>query len=1075
MVSSKNLNERLIGAKVVALLHDPPHKLWVITRAFRGGSTGRVVGVKGGDDRVAGRGVAECNGLLHEVKDDIRAHEREARAVIQRVVVDGGLLEESDVDNYWDVASHADILASAFDRWPLPSESGSEEGGEVVPPEALVNPLNPAFKLRLGATPEPKNICNYIRELGGAVKDAYAKGGLTLAYHTLYALLEPLWYLSVGNYPSPADTRVPTHTVFDHLYASASMVNWVYPGGIKCGTLLHIDLAAVQEWISASRRTGDMWAASWLASALAWAAVRPLVEEYGPDLMLMPTARLNPFYLAWLYNELSEIGANRAADTLRGVLKKLDLLETILEELKTDSGYRLVPRHPVMPVTMTLVVPCMEDGCEYRLTEKVKDSFRSAWRELVVDLANNLSGGYNSLVDPIEDEPPLPLRIVVTRVCLEEEELKKFIRIASKATELAGGEANAEKRLLFPYALAMQARNARASKLATVRPGVAYSVELTKTAWSEGWRYDECTMCGVRPALPDVALEPLRMEGIVSEEEHLCPYCLVKRLAWHTRLLSIGKLIHSKMVALKRFKPRVPPVNVLASADAVAELCKLAGVECRQLKDLVRFLETMDHTYNKNKDIRRLRIEGKDVGSIYDVLEAYFRADTREAVVDKLAEVMSKLFNNVSRQSVAQAMEFSGRYYALIHADGDGVGDALWGRLGYHEEDAERYWHEVLSAIRDEKVKERVTPSLLAEAARSVSQAMSLVSQTSSKGKRVPVVVPTPAYLFALSMSLMASALIDSLIAETYWGIPVYAGGDDLVVLAPARSLAVAESILTTRDTSKTVEEKVYQVISPRLTLVKGLRLPVSSIVWTDIVVATRRWFWALDSVTPGFHMLGGSMPVAAPAGLGRSYAVLLSHYREPLRLKVDSARQLERYAKEASTNNGIAWKDSVAVGYGRGRAPELREIGLMRNARPESPLNLALRARSIVGLPVAVTAAITLLLASRGEGSIESRAEVLAKNYLKIAPVYSASLLYDLESSMREVEMVSVNKDLALLVLARVAERNLINVREDERENHARRVVRSIWEAASYWPRGPISGLGSFVRSLHVSRSTYS
>ncbi len=1057
----------LLKAKVVALLHDPPYKLWVITAAFD--NVGRVIARMEGVESAAGQKVKVCEDLMVNVPKGRRAHEREALALIHRVAVEKGLLSGGEVSRYWGVAREADNLASAFDRWPLPAEASKEDAGAVVAPEALVNPLNPAFKLPLRNTPEVSKICEYIRKLAEAVGDAYNGGGLRLAYHTLYALLEPLWYLTVGRYPSPADTRVPTHTVFDHLYASAAMVNWVYPGGEACGALLHVDLAAVQEWVSAARRTGDMWAASWLASALAWAAVRPIVEEYGPDVMLIPTARLNPFYLAWLHNELVERGASSAAETLRDVLEGLGLLGTVLKALGKEKDVKLIPMHPVMPVTMTLIVPCPREGCGEELAGRVRDSLGKAWEELVEDLASNLSEDYRDLLDAVKEEPPLPLRVVVTRVCLGDESLRRFVARAGKAADLAGGGAKAERRLLFPYVLAMQARDARASKLANVRPGVAYSVTLTTRAWGRGERYDECTMCGVRPALPDDALEPLRLEGFVDEAEHLCPYCLAKRLAWWVMLPSMGKLIHEGLVALKNFRPRVPPVNVLASADAVAELCRLAGRECRRLSDVAEFLDELDKAY---REAGLLRLEGREVGRIYDLLEAYFRGDAREVVIGKLVEALGKLGKNMDRGAIEKAMSLSGRYYALIVADSDSVGDALWGRLGYDGEDAVRYWGEVLSAVRDEAARRLMKPGDLAGAARSVAEAMDEVSGAHGARGRAPVVVPTPAYLFALSMSLMATALVDSMVAEAYWGVPVYAGGDDLVVLAPARSLAVAEALLASA--SSYARERVYGVMAPRIVLSGSLRLPISSVAWADLVAATRRWFWALDSAVRGFYLLstGGLMPVAAPAGLGRSYAVLLAHYREPLRLKVEAARLLERYAKEAAGNGGVEWKDAVAVGYGRGGAPGPGEAGLFRNTPPKTPLQLAGQAHGAVGLPAAVTAAITLLLAARRGGRLGERAARLARESLALNPAYSASLLYDLEASVREV--VALRDELAELMLVHVAERNVDAEGEDERRRYAERIAKALREASKYWPPGAGEGLAGLLRALHYSRTAY-
>ncbi len=127
-----------------------------------------------------------------------------------------------------------------------------------------------------------------------------------IKYHLLYFYSEPLWIAYCGE-PLPADTRIPTHTVFDHISATASIYNLIAEGG---GFLVRIDLGGIQEFISASRKVRDLWASSYMLSMIVWAALKPLIFVFGPDIVLVPTMRMNPTYHFQLNIWVREIYSN---------------------------------------------------------------------------------------------------------------------------------------------------------------------------------------------------------------------------------------------------------------------------------------------------------------------------------------------------------------------------------------------------------------------------------------------------------------------------------------------------------------------------------------------------------------------------------------------------------------------------------------------------------------------------------------------------------------------------------------------------------------------------------------------
>ncbi|MEM4898266.1 MAG: type III-B CRISPR-associated protein Cas10/Cmr2, partial [Pyrobaculum sp.] len=265
--------------KVYALLHDPPDKMWTL---FRGVD-----------------------------------HVERAREIYDRVfkgtVFGGGVPPGSHP-----VVDRADQMAAAMDRY---IHYQRQPQRDIVVYKRLHNIFAPSHSVEIEDIPTQK-VEEYVSELAESI-NRFCKGSDEEAarrcYHVFYALYEGLW-IKEGLPPSLADTRAPTHDVFDHLYATAMLINWLYGGadrrtagqatsdGSKVdGFLVAVDIPGVQSFVSAARKAGDFWAGSWIISTAVWLTVWPLVWEYGPDILIRPTARLNPYYYASLTHKVPDV------------------------------------------------------------------------------------------------------------------------------------------------------------------------------------------------------------------------------------------------------------------------------------------------------------------------------------------------------------------------------------------------------------------------------------------------------------------------------------------------------------------------------------------------------------------------------------------------------------------------------------------------------------------------------------------------------------------------------------------------------------------------------------------------
>lgn len=110
--------------------------------------------------------------------------------------------------------------------------------------------------------------------------------------------LGPLWQ------QLPADTRVPDHSIWDHLDLTSAFAGAFAADPNGEAALLALSIGPVQPFIAAARSTSDLWAGSHLLSRLAWEAMRPVCEALGPDAILFPRLRGVPQVDLWLRDRM---------------------------------------------------------------------------------------------------------------------------------------------------------------------------------------------------------------------------------------------------------------------------------------------------------------------------------------------------------------------------------------------------------------------------------------------------------------------------------------------------------------------------------------------------------------------------------------------------------------------------------------------------------------------------------------------------------------------------------------------------------------------------------------------------
>lgn len=101
----------------------------------------------------------------------------------------------------------------------------------------------------------------------------------------------------------PADTRVPDHSIWDHLDLTSAFAGAFAADPEREVALLALSIGPVQPFIAAARKMEDLWAGSHLLARLAWEAMKPVCESLGPDAILFPRLRGVPQVDLWLRDQ----------------------------------------------------------------------------------------------------------------------------------------------------------------------------------------------------------------------------------------------------------------------------------------------------------------------------------------------------------------------------------------------------------------------------------------------------------------------------------------------------------------------------------------------------------------------------------------------------------------------------------------------------------------------------------------------------------------------------------------------------------------------------------------------------
>jgi CRISPR-associated protein Cmr2 len=579
----------------------------------------------------------------------------------------------------------------------------------------------------------------------------------------------------------PADTRIPDHSIWEHLRLVSALAGAMAAGGSPA--LLEVSFGPVQSFIAQARSTSDLWAGSHLLSSLCWEGMRVVCECCGPDAILFPDLHGVPVVDVWL--EQSDQGLD---------LKDKD---AAWKRIRSDAN-------PLFGATLPnrfVAIVAEQEAKELAeaVTRAVRawavDQGKKAWRRVLEAVGvDPVSGaeGERQLEEQLRGFPEVHWASVSWGLAVGRDGGVDTARLGSALERVRPNDSTA---FLASDAWKLLSRELQVEGAVFFRPnpGTVYpalwdllgrSMAAAKATRAfeqqpqEGYR---CSLCGEREWLTtdrgqlghargrtgpsDVWPEAAKQRPAwVREGEHLCGICGLKRL-WPTLVVEDVRTRDPALQGLKRY---VLSTHTMALAPTfrrmVAQAHDADHVAKPSFAALRNQVADADPAALPRQLVRRLMNAGKDLGDVVRRLPTALD-ELRDRMEGKGAATAERELSELKGRIADLSGSKVEAYYALVLMDGDRLGAWLAGdvRTAYRDR-----WHSQIRAAAPR------SPEL--------------------EGYLDSPAAASPAFHAALSRSLNSFALdlAPFVVEDLFLGKVLYAGGDDLLAMLGTDDLLAA-------------------------------------------------------------------------------------------------------------------------------------------------------------------------------------------------------------------------------------------------------------------------------------------
>lgn len=519
----------------------------------------------------------------------------------------------------------ADHMASAMQRLNIPTNYRVDRGG-CNNHICFKGPNKPVFKHTLSGAEENLNeitdlIATYgyeraLDEFGfkpETVSEFLDKNDWKKTYFSIWRFLPERYPLG---YILPADTRIPDHSIWDHLDVTAAISSCLGNLG-----LFSVKILAVQEFISHSRKLADLWASSHIFSLLLFEGIKEVIGNLGPDMVIYPQLRGNPL----LDHYIKELGIEMALDKNRMRITSL-------------------------PNTFLCFMP-LSKAEEYK--ERCEKAIKNKWVEIsekVRSYLNKINIKPDEKVWKSQIEKALSVVVAYTEFFNSD----SYGRVGEELPEDV--KEKQDKWLSFVDKFQTNYGHFYFPTYALLGTILTQSSRLWDAWEEEPVTGRKCLMCGLRNAVVerkeggiyrywrnntwnDAEIKDQEWRNVLKEGERLCAVCLTKRVY--------------RKVYKKEFKAEPPKFESVVEIAARAFIKSVESDEDFQLLKELDIELIYEHEW-KSDEKKRTSIKQLEL------------IQKKEEIENKLKEWW-KIYGKPSK------------YYAILMMDGDRIGKMLFG------------------------------------------------------------------------------------------------------------------------------------------------------------------------------------------------------------------------------------------------------------------------------------------------------------------------------------------------------------------------------------------------------------
>ncbi len=742
---------------------------------------------------------------------------------------------------------------------------------------------------------------------------------------------------------APADTRVPDHSIWQHVDLTSALTGAMAGDPQQTPALMTMSFGPVQGFIAQARTTSDLWAGSHLLSQIAWQGMKIICQKLGPDSIVFPQLRGLPEVDKWLEQEM---------DLPSHLFDELDY-----KKIKTDANPMF---SAAVPNRFLAIVPASQaETLAQTVSAHVKQWLLESGRQMIeriADLTELSLDAETQLKTQLQDFPEVYWSTVSWGICdckgddydpqleslknalatLSHPEAEHFL--SSNAWQLLSKEISLEGETFWkpnPGAL-----YPAVYELLDQTQGMAKNEKKFHQSAQQGFR---CSLCGEREWLHDKREHLNASSGqrkslttiwnavhrakpsLAANDEHLCVVCAIKRL-WPSMVLDEAR----KTVTDGKFSGRfVVSTHTLAMERDLSQLARMQ-LEEQSWQDV---LASGERTALPLRLMRQLHQADETTQKIIQALPACLDNLNDN---DDQPEKLEKLNKLIDRSTGSKPET----YYGMLLFDGDNMGAWLSGdedhSIAYKDS-----WHPV--------IRSKLSQQALQQYANTARPA-------------------SPSRHMAISAALNSYALklVRIVVEDIYGGKLIYAGGDDVFAMLPVADLFPAMVAL----------RMAYSGMMPGDEMNRNenrYSLGYHDELWETAdfqPLAKRLWFrngYVYDQKHKHLYRVMGKQATA-------SCGAVIVHHKAPLTRAI---RQLRVQEKKAKTSGRDAF--SIAVMKRSGGTTTFTSPWFQCDEKGEykklqdSPAGALLRMRGLIA-----------------DGSLSRRAIYLVRDWLRQLPARS-------------------------------------------------------------------------------------